>query len=235
MTAIKICGLSTVEDALATAHAGADLIGVVFAKSRRQITPDQAAVIVDALRQDERGRRVQVVGLFVNETPTTVNTIAEACGCDYVQLSGDETPASVIGIGYPVVKSLRLDGSPAEKEWLALAAKAQTTTDGVVHLSPISPISPTETLTFAPCPLIIDAHVPGAYGGTGTLADWEKAAAYAQSHRLMLAGGLNPSNVAEAIAQVAPWGVDVSSGVEQGGKKDKTLIERFIRAVKQCL
>jgi phosphoribosylanthranilate isomerase len=78
--------------------------------------------------------------------------------------------------------------------------------------------------------LLVDAHKSGSYGGTGTLADWSKAAALARQRPLLLAGGLSPDNVAEAIGQVRPWGVDVSSGVETGGVKETARIEAFIRA-----
>jgi phosphoribosylanthranilate isomerase len=80
--------------------------------------------------------------------------------------------------------------------------------------------------------LIVDAHVAGAYGGTGTLADWQRAAVLAQQQPFLLAGGLKPDNVAEAIAQVQPYGVDVSSGVEVDGRKDTALIESFIHTAR---
>jgi phosphoribosylanthranilate isomerase len=217
MTAIKICGLSTVDHALAAATAGADMIGLVFARSRRQVAPEKASHIVGALRQHPAGARVRAVGLFVNTEVAHINDIIEQCGLDYVQLSGDETPQQAVGIQRPVLKSLRLDGSPHEAAWLR--AMRQPAEQGA-------------PLMLAPCPLLVDAHVPGHYGGTGTLADWARAAELAQQQPLMLAGGLTPHNVAAAVAQVQPWGVDVSSGVEHNGGKSPALIEAFIEAVR---
>lgn len=212
MTAIKICGLCTVDHALTAVQAGADMIGVVFAASRRQVTPEQAATIITAVRQHPSGQHVRVVGLFVNEHPQTVNAIAKSCGLDYVQLSGDEKPQHVADLCRPVIKSVRLDKTKEEQGWFA-----------ALH-------DPRTSISFAPCPLIVDAHVPGAYGGTGVLADWQQAATLTDS--FMLAGGLTTENVADAIVHVRPWGVDVSSGVERDGQKDPIRIESFIRAVR---
>lgn len=191
------------------------MIGLVFAPSRRQITSHQAATIVSSLHQQHHGQRVQVVGLFVHEHPDTINAIADNCGLDYVQLSGDEHPEQVTSIRRPIIKSLRLNGSARELAWLDCANHhAQT--------------------IFAPCPFIVDAHVAGSYGGTGVMADWDKAAELAQHQILMLAGGLTPNNVGAAIQHVRPWGVDVSSGVETNGLKDKQLIALFVQAVRSA-
>jgi phosphoribosylanthranilate isomerase len=226
MLAVKICGLSTIEHALAAAVAGADMVGMVFVPVRRQVSPEQAATIVGALRQHPAGEHVRTVGLFVNEQTAHINEIAAQCGLDYIQLSGDETPQQAVGIHAPLIKSLRLDGGPVEQEWLRLAQ------------SSVSPEQPAMIrvqggeIRLAPCPLIVDAHVAGAYGGTGTLADWQRAAVLAQQQPFLLAGGLKPDNVAEAIAQVQPYGVDVSSGVEVDGRKDTALIESFIHTAR---
>jgi len=219
MTAVKICGLCHPEHALIAARAGAHMVGLVFAASRRQVSPEHAMAVVAALRSDPSLQAVRVVGLFVNEHPDTINAVARRCNLDYVQLSGDETVEIAGAIERPLIKSLRMDGTPAEAEWLELAAQHQDVSGS----------------SFAPCPFIVDAHVPGAYGGTGTLADWSRASELAKRQRLMLAGGLTPDNVADAIQQVHPWGVDVSSGVETQGSKDKTLIEAFIRAVQSLV
>lgn len=220
MTLIKICGLATVEHALAAAVAGADFIGLVFAPSRRQIRAAHAAEIVRGLRQHPAGARVRVVGLFVNEQPAHINQLVAQCGLDYVQLSGDELPQAMAGIQRPVFKSLRLNDSPAEAAWLHIAAQAAGS--GVAAPQ------------MAPWPFLVDAHQPGSYGGTGTLADWGRAAQLARQRPLLLAGGLNPANVAAAIAQVQPHGVDVSSGVEIEGKKDTARIEAFIQAARSA-
>jgi phosphoribosylanthranilate isomerase len=233
MTIIKICGLRTIEHALAAATAGADLIGLVFAPSRRQITVDQAAAITTALRHHTAGRHVRVVGLFVNERPAQMNNIAAYCGLDYLQLSGDEAPEQMRGIDRPIIKSLRLDRSPHEETWLTLLRGPKQVVHPQDNLSGYRISAAAEQLLVAPLPLLIDAHVPGAYGGTGTLADWSRAAELACQYALMLAGGLTPDNVAAAITQVRPGGVDVSSGVETSGVKDIARIEAFIQAARQ--
>lgn len=231
MTTVKICGLSTVDQALAAATAGADLIGLVFAPSRRRVTVEQAQNITAALRQQPQGRRVGVVGLFVNEQPDHINAVSIACGLDYIQLSGAETPADGMGIERPVIKAVRLNGTDDDELWLnLLAGQSQPSSSAVPRVVAL----PTGVLRLAPCPLLIDAHVPGSYGGTGTLANWDAAATLARHQPIMLAGGLTPGNVAAAIARVRPWGVDVSSGVETDGRKDATLIETFICVAKSA-
>jgi phosphoribosylanthranilate isomerase len=198
---IKICGIRTLDHALAAATAGADLIGFVFAPSRRRITPDAAASLAAELRSHQVGRQIQIVGLFVNESPAMISAVAHQVGLDYAQLSGDETPGIVPSLPLPWIKAVRFDGSEQELAWQAAA------TDAV---------------------LLVDAHVPGAYGGTGQRADWTQAAQLAQTHRVLLAGGLTPENVVDAIVAVRPWGVDVSSGVEVDGTKSAERIHAFV-------
>lgn len=213
---VKICGLQTTAHALAAATAGADLIGLnFFSGSRRFIDSATARTIVAALRAHP-GPRPLIVGLFVNESGATINRVCAEVGLDLVQLSGDESPELAQAIDRPLLKTIRLDGSPAEAAWIGLARQGAD-----------SPAGP------APSPLLlVDAAVPGAYGGTGARADWGRAAALAQEIPLLLAGGLGPANVAAAIAQVRPWGVDVSSGVETDGVKDEAKIAAFIQAAK---
>jgi phosphoribosylanthranilate isomerase len=199
---IKICGLCTTEHALAAAAARADLVGLVFAPSRRQVSPELAATITAALRS-QVSPCPKIVGLFVNTPTATINAVADAVGLDMVQLSGDETLADAAGIARPVLKSIRMDGSAREAAWIGAGLR-----------------------------LLVDAHVAGAYGGTGARADWAQAAELARQVPLLLAGGLDPSNVADAIAQVRPWGVDVSSGVEQDGVKSSAKIQAFISAAR---
>lgn len=232
MTTIKICGIKHISHALVAAKAGADYIGLVFAPSRRTISCEDATKLVDDLRQDEAGKHVKVVGVFVNETPTRMNDIAAYCGLDYVQLSGDETPEAMNGIQFPVIKSLRMTYTAAETEWLNMS-KALVSDATLANKPEIEYTHQHDSFVpFAPCPFIVDAHVAGSYGGAGVVADWEKATTLAKTHQFLLAGGLNPENVVSAITQVAPWGVDVSSGVETNGVKDTTRIEAFIRIVR---
>jgi phosphoribosylanthranilate isomerase len=208
MTMIKICGLRTLEHAQAATDAGANWLGFVFAPSRRQISVAAAAELITALRQQYGPAAPTIVGLFVNEMPTHVIAIAQRCQLDRVQLSGDETVEQLGDFAdLPIVKAIRLDGSAHEAAWIAAAGQNQVQ-------------------------LLVDAQVAGAYGGTGHLANWEKAAALAATYPIMLAGGLSPENVGAALAQVHPWGVDVSSGVESNGIKDSVKIEAFIAAVR---
>ncbi|NJM06966.1 phosphoribosylanthranilate isomerase [Candidatus Gracilibacteria bacterium] len=204
---VKICGIRTREHALAAAMAGADFIGLVFARSKRRVDIDTAKMIASALRGYPAARHVALVGLFVNEDPVTINSIADICGLDCVQLSGNEHVEVCAAIRWPVLKALRLDGSAHEAAWLDSASVGRID-------------------------ILVDAHVPGAYGGTGALADWQSAAVLARRRPLFLAGGLSPENVAQAIATVRPSGVDVSSGVERDGVKSSGLIEAFIAAAR---
>jgi phosphoribosylanthranilate isomerase len=208
MTFVKICGLRTIEHALAAADAGADMLGLVFAASRRQVSPEQAALIAEAIRATPHARRVTIIGLFVNEAPERMLATARQCGLDAIQLSGDE--AREVAGQLPdiaLVKAIRLDGAPNEVGWLD-ANQARDVR------------------------LLVDAHVPGSYGGAGVLADWSRAAALARERSIVLAGGLTPENVGGAIRQVHPWGVDVSSGVEINGVKDAAKIRAFVAAAR---
>lgn len=205
---VKICGLRTPQDALVASEAGADMIGLMFAPSRRQVDVDTAREIVDALRASHTGHDVAVVGVFVDEQLATIATIAAATGLDWIQMSGHEAAESAEDMPLPVIKALRFDGDPSEAAWLTEPAGCD-----------------------AP-PLLVDAHVAGSYGGAGVLGDWSRAAELAARRPVLLAGGLTADNVAAAIATVKPWGVDVSSGVETAGNKDHAKITAFIQAAK---
>lgn len=204
MLRVKICGITTVDDALAAVEAGADALGfVLYAKSPRHIFPEEAARIIALLPPF-----VQSVGLFVNEEPQTVNQLAELCRLDLVQLHGDETPDHCRQIHRRVLKAFR-----------------------VSSLTCLDPIHNYQTAGF-----LLDAFSPTSYGGTGTTFNWEIAREAVKRHpRIVLAGGLNPENVAEAVRQVRPWAVDVSSGVESSpGRKDHHKVREFIRAAKEA-
>jgi phosphoribosylanthranilate isomerase len=210
MTFVKICGLRTVEHAVAAVEAGADLLGFIFAPARRQVSPAQAAAIgaVGRAAAAAAGRRVSIVGVFVNETPERMVAIARECDLDVLQLSGDEDIRIVARLpGQSLFKAVRLNDAPQEREWLR----------------------------SGPWPnvrLLVDAHVHGSYGGAGVVADWNRAATLVRQRPTVLAGGLHPGNVGDAIRQVQPWGVDVSSGVETEGAKDVAKIQAFVAAVR---
>jgi phosphoribosylanthranilate isomerase len=211
---IKICGVRQPGHAVVAARAGADMVGVVFAKSKRQVTVDEARAIRRALDALSAGQHPLLVGVFVNEAPARLAEVAVEVGLDAVQMSGDEPPGEVAALAgtYPVLKALRFTAhQPAEK---ALAV-----IDGYAALGLGERLR-----------LLVDAHSEKEYGGTGHLADWSLAAQLATRHDIILAGGLTPGNVARAVAEVGPWGVDVSSGVEADGTKDAGLIRQFIDA-----
>ncbi|HMO59543.1 MAG TPA: phosphoribosylanthranilate isomerase [Roseiflexaceae bacterium] len=207
MTVVKICGLRTTAHALTAAEAGADLLGFIFAPARRRISVADAAQITAAVRASLYSTQIRFVGVFVNETPAEMRAIASHCGLDMLQLSGDEPAAIVDQLGgIPLLKAVRLNGTPDEAVWLA-AANEQVR-------------------------LLVDAHVAGSYGGAGIVGDWGAAAELARQQPILLAGGLHPANVAASITAVSPWGVDVSSGVETDGVKDSAKIQAFIAAVR---
>lgn len=201
MVRVKICGITSPEDARMAVEAGADALGFVFYReSPRCISPDQAAAIIRLVPPF-----VQTVGLFVNEELTTVNSVAERCGLDLVQLHGEETPDYCAAVRRRIIKAFRV------KDASSLLGMAD--------------------YPVAAC--LLDAWSPVAHGGTGRTFNWEIAAVAAASRCIVLAGGLTPENVAEAVATVIPYAVDVSSGVESApGKKSNEKLIDFIRAVR---
>jgi phosphoribosylanthranilate isomerase len=218
--AVKICGITSPELATSAARAGADMIGLVFAPSRRQVSPESARQIRRelALREDATGERPLVVGVFVNEPPRTVVQMGREVGLDILQLSGDESVEDVYRCAeyYPVLKAFRFSAAEGADAALEMVGRYTLPASGQ-NVRPL-----------------IDAHTPGAYGGTGHLADWSLAAALAAEYPLVLAGGLTPGNIARALESVQPWGVDVSSGVELDGRKNPSLMESFVDAVRAC-
>ena len=147
------------------------------------------------------------VGLFVNEAAETMLAVAGECGLDVLQLHGDEMPSACHLPPYRVIKGVR----PASAQDLPGYAD------------------------FPVSALLVDAAVPGQFGGTGQRADWALARQLAATRRVILAGGLTPDNVAEAVRQVRPYAVDVSSGVESApGKKDPVKVAEFIRRAREA-
>ena len=215
----KICGIGSLAAArVAVAH-GADYLGFVFYPPvRRFVEPARAAEIIGALRAE--GARAGMVGLFVNAAPAEISAAAAAAGLDAVQLSGHEPPAALAALALPALKTIHL---AAGADRAALFATLDAYLAAAAHL-PAWPHG--ARLTF-----LLDTAVPGQYGGTGRTADWSLAAEVAARYPCGLAGGLTPANVAAAIAQVQPWLVDVSSGVETDGAKDPTKIAAFLDAV----
>jgi phosphoribosylanthranilate isomerase len=208
---IKICGLTRLDDCLAAVDAGADTLGFNFyPRSPRRLTPEDCALLVADLAR--RAAPVKTVGIFVNQAPAEVAALLDRCGLDLAQLHGDERPESLAALRGRAFMALS-DPDPSLDRLEALAR--------------ISPGRPA---------FLIDALVPGAYGGTGQTADWDRARAIAARYPILLAGGLTPDNVAAAIAAVQPWGVDVASGVESApGQKDHAKIRAFVTAARAAL
>jgi phosphoribosylanthranilate isomerase len=208
MTRVKICGVTNVTDAMAACQAGADALGLNFyARSPRAITVEKAVEIREQLPAG-----VEVFGVFVNTDSAEIVRIVREARLDAVQLHGDEETELVARLSemVPVFKALRVgpDFSAAELEKYPDATG-----------------------------FLFDAadRAPGQYGGTGRLADWGVAQQAARGHRIILAGGLNAENVAAAITQVRPYGVDVASGVEATpGTKDHEQVREFIREARRA-
>lgn len=211
MTHIKICGIREEVHALAAVEAGADFIGLVFAPSRRQVTPAKAYHIVSTIKKTPN--LVKVVGVFVNMPAAEVNKIADFCALDRVQLSGDEPWEYCRKITRPIIKAIRVGRQSSDDicAELALGAKMLSTRMFIG---------------------LLDSQVKDKYGGTGMTFDWRLAQQIAERFPVIIAGGLAPDNVAQAIEIVAPWGVDVSSGTEVRGVKDVAKIRAFIEAVR---
>ncbi len=201
MVKIKICGITSLDDALAAVDAGADALGFVFyGKSPRNLNPMQASAIIAKLPPF-----VQTVGLFVNEEAEQANWTADFCGLDLVQLHGDEEPEYCQDIRRRVIKAFR-----------------------VQSMESITPLRKYPVAGY-----LLDAWCPDCYGGTGKTFNWDVAEAAREFGPVILAGGLTPDNVRQAVERVRPYAVDVSSGVESApGKKDHGKVREFIRRAK---
>lgn len=209
---VKVCGLREPGHAVAAATAGGDLIGFIFAPARRQVTPEQARACIAAARDAAPGPIV-AVGVFVDETAERIAEAVNAAGLDAVQLSGEEPPGFADALPVPVLKAFRPKPGDAEDDLASAIA---------LHLGPDG----------GAVAALVDGYQPGAAGGAGVATDWDLAARLARRAPMLLAGGLDPENVAGAIRQVRPIGVDVSSGVEIGGIKDVGRIAAFVAAAK---
>ncbi len=199
---IKICGMTNTEDAVAAAELGADAVGFVFAPSPRQVSAEKAREIIMALPP-----LIQTVGVFVDEDPEKVTSIAAFCHLDLLQFHGKESPAYCRRFGQRVIKAVRVQNQ-----------------NGLEGCSQYSGVV---------AALLLDTYVSGRPGGTGLTFDWNLALEAKTYGRIILAGGLNPDNVAAAISAVKPYAVDASSGLEQKpGVKDHEKMARFIQAVR---
>jgi phosphoribosylanthranilate isomerase len=208
---IKFCGLTRAEDAEYAVSLGAAYVGVVFADSPRRVDPEVASAVVGGVRG-----RASTVGVFGPATVEMIATVASEAGLDVVQLHGDPTPGVVERVrpffAGEVWAVVRIEGSQLPGEAAALLGVADA--------------------------VVLDAKVSGRLGGTGRAFDWDGVARTLDRRRVrarvVLAGGLNPENVADAVRIVAPDVVDVSSGVETApGIKDHARMRAFSDAVRR--
>lgn len=248
MTWVKICGIRSYEEALWAMEAGADALGFVFVPtSKRYIPPQEAAQITHSLPP-----AVKTVGVFLNEKPEQVAKIARECSLDMIQLHGQEKVEDYTPVSLPIIKALSLD----------LVSTTQSSKESSIQsnlqinkLSPISSKDSTSPDPFAyarkllahyqgypthrPWGILLDAAFGKAVGGTGRALPWPEAEfqKFIQEIKsisipLILAGGLSPANIQTAIHLTQPFGVDVSSGVEEQGRKSKRRITEFLAKAK---
>jgi indole-3-glycerol phosphate synthase/phosphoribosylanthranilate isomerase len=251
---IKVCGITNAEDALVACRAGANLIGVIFAeKSQRCVTSEQAKEVVQAVRTfGERSQQTRipmpndslspmahlaacsrslleattrpvVVGVFQNHSPEFVREMVDKCGLDLVQLHGAEgmAAASAKNCGVPAIRVVDIATDPETGE---------ASSDAVETLL--------ASLTNDPVAILLDTSIKGAKegGGTGTTFDWSIAQKVQDAGLpVLIAGGLTVDNVPDAVGSIRPYGVDVSSGVEQSpGKKDHEKVKDFVGGARRA-
>jgi len=223
---IKICGITTPDDARMVAQAGADAVGLNFyPRSPRHISEETAREIIAALPQG-----VTRVGLFVNAAAEHICRCFDALPLDLIQLHGDEPPEFLAQLGHrPTMRVFRVSAA-----------------SGNNRLQPVwDYLARCRELKSPPAMVLLDALAESGYGGSGVLADWAAARAYLAKRQerkqeeippLVLAGGLTPANVAEAIWMVHPSAVDTASGVERSpGRKDPAAVAAFVAAARTAL
>jgi phosphoribosylanthranilate isomerase len=200
---VKICGLTREEDAAASVKWGADMIGLIFAPSPRRIGLPESKRVAGAVRG-----RACLVGVFVDEDPSTVIRTVEETGLDMIQLHGEESPDYCRSMPGEVIKSFRVK----DRESLE---RIEDYRDSASYL-------------------LLDTFIPGLAGGTGRTFDWSLTERMSrQPIPWFLSGGISPENVSEAVKKCAPTGVDVAGGVElRPGVKDHRLIRQFILKAK---
>ena len=214
---VKMCGISKVETIPAIVDAKPDYMGLVFAPSKRQVTVDQAKILVEELNrgyakkygsdtEHDKNDTIKTVGVFVNETIDNLVTIANEANLDAVQLHGDEDEAFIQSLkertNVEVWKAIQIRSAADAEAWIDSSADM----------------------------LLFDAYHKDERGGTGEVFDWSSLDAFERP--FMLAGGIDSTNVARAIRTVRPYGIDISSGIETNGVKDDEKITAFTKIVK---
>ena len=207
---VKMCGISKVETIPAIVDAKPDYMGLVFAPSKRQVTVEQAKILIEELHKQCINhydiKVVKTVGVFVNETLDNLVRIADTANLDAVQLHGDEDEAFIQSLkertNVEVWKAIQIRSAADVEEWIDSSADM----------------------------LLFDAYHKDERGGTGEVFDWSSLDAFERP--FMLAGGIDSTNVARAIRTVRPYGIDISSGIETNGVKDDEKITAFTKIVK---
>lgn len=203
-TRIKVCGITRLEDAKTAVAAGADALGFIFVETSPRHSDPE--LVREIIRQ--LPPFVDTVGVFVDADPIHVEEIAQFCRLDLVQLHGSESPGYCSSLAVGVVKAFRVGPGFSDSLLSPYAESARA--------------------------FLLDTYDPAMAGGTGKSFDWDLVQELGATRPLILAGGLNPENVARAIERVRPYAVDVNSGVESApGRKDMVRLERFVRLVRE--
>ena len=200
---VKICGIKDINTACVAIDAGADALGFVFAPSSRRIAPQEAKEVIRSLPKD-----ILRVGVFVNALISSVREIAECCNLTTLQFHGQENVKYCQQFKRPVIKAIKV------------------TEDGRLFPDPARYKGIVKAF-------LADTYQLDADGGTGKTFPWEEVATIKRYGSVILAGGLSPNNIYQALSAAQPWGVDVSSGVETKGYKDSNKIKKFIQEVRR--
>jgi phosphoribosylanthranilate isomerase len=218
MTKIKICGITQSIEVEYLNRYLPDYAGFVFTESKRRVTAEKAAALSACLVQG-----IKKVGVFVDMEPASAAAVAAQVGLDVLQLHGSEDEE--------YIGTLRLLLEPGTEIWKAVRVASGNTIDslGASVAMPDSGLIPPAKADR----ILLDSYLPGIPGGTGKTFDWTLASRFGSALPIILAGGLNPDNVKQAIEQVRPFAVDTSSGIEDEGIKDEYKLKAFIETVRR--
>jgi phosphoribosylanthranilate isomerase len=210
----KICGIRSAASAFAAATASANYIGFNFVtSSKRLIEANEAKTIVKALKEEYPNlNRPKTVGVFANQPLLYINSVAEYCDLDMVQLSGNEPFAFAERVTAPTLKAIKVETNTSRESELK-------------RLDQLAKLAEKKDIL-----IILDKYDPHLQGGTGQIHDWLLAAELAKHHLFLLSGGLNIENINEAILSIRPFGIDVASGIETDGQDNATKITAFLNA-----
>jgi len=210
MNVLKICGITSRDEAAAIADMGVSALGFIFYRnSPRYTTPENVRNIVRNMPPF-----VSTVGVFVNEQPENIRGITEFCSLDWIQLHGDESPEYCNSLPRRIIKAFRV-----KQEF---------------NVEKLLDYNVEKLLDYSVNAFLLDTYNEKAYGGTGTSFDWEVAKKAKKYGPVILSGGLNTDNLLQALKEVQPYGVDISSGVEKSpGSKDLKKVEEIVRIFKE--